>query len=186
MRRAVRSPVASATTALMSSSVCKLPFIRPSTCPARASATAATAAAWLCSVETISYPLMFNPAALATRWIFAAGPTNIGLMSRWRAASSAPRSDSVSQGWTTAIGSGGRRRLRANSFWKALCCAFKRKVLLDGGRQRAGGGRGSSISAPSAESMSIAERLPSSCRPRPLSFTVFGPISSRWAGRFPL
>ncbi len=53
MRRAVRRPVADGTTAPISSSVCRLPFISASTSPARAIATACSAAAWLCSVETM-------------------------------------------------------------------------------------------------------------------------------------
>ena len=53
MRRAVRKPVFVATTACINSSVCSAPFIRASTSPARAIATAVSAAAWLCSVETI-------------------------------------------------------------------------------------------------------------------------------------
>ena len=54
MRRAVRRPVAGSTTARISSSVCRAPFISASTLPKRAIATAASAAAWLCSVATIS------------------------------------------------------------------------------------------------------------------------------------
>jgi hypothetical protein len=52
-RRSVRSPVAEATTAPMTSSVCREPFIRDSTSPARAMATACCTAAWLCSVGTM-------------------------------------------------------------------------------------------------------------------------------------
>jgi hypothetical protein len=49
----VRRPVADGTTAAISSSVCRLPFISASTLPARASSTAFSAAAWLCSTLTI-------------------------------------------------------------------------------------------------------------------------------------
>ncbi len=53
MRREVRRPVAEGTIAAISSSVCRLPFISDSTSPERASSTARTAAAWLCSVSTM-------------------------------------------------------------------------------------------------------------------------------------
>lgn len=46
-RRAVRSPVSRLTTAPISSSVCRLPFISASALPSRTSSTARAAAAWL-------------------------------------------------------------------------------------------------------------------------------------------
>ena len=48
MRRSVRRPVAEAVTSCISSSVCRLPFIRSSPLPSRISATARAAASWLC------------------------------------------------------------------------------------------------------------------------------------------
>ena len=47
MRRAVRSPVSRLTTAPISSSVCRLPFISASALPSRTSSTAFAADAWL-------------------------------------------------------------------------------------------------------------------------------------------
>ena len=47
-RRAVRSPVSRRTTAPISSSVCRLPFISASALPSRTSATAFSAESWLC------------------------------------------------------------------------------------------------------------------------------------------
>src|SRR5271166_6471545 len=49
MRRAVRMPPSRATTAPISSSVCKLPFIKASALPSRTSATAFSAESWLCA-----------------------------------------------------------------------------------------------------------------------------------------
>ena len=53
-RRAVRRPVSRLTTAPSSSSVLSDPFISMSARPSRTSATAFSAAAWLCSTSTIS------------------------------------------------------------------------------------------------------------------------------------
>jgi hypothetical protein len=47
IRRTVLSPVSRATTALINSSVCRLPFISISALPSRTSRTANSAAAWL-------------------------------------------------------------------------------------------------------------------------------------------
>ena len=54
MRRAVRRPVSRFTTAAISSSVCRLPFISASALPSRTSSTAFAAEAWLCGASTIS------------------------------------------------------------------------------------------------------------------------------------
>ena len=54
MRRAVRRPVSRFTTAPISSSVCRLPFISASALPSRTSSTASAAAAWLCGASTSS------------------------------------------------------------------------------------------------------------------------------------
>ena len=48
-RRAVRSPVSRLTTAPISSSVCRLPFISASALPSRTSSTALSAESWLCA-----------------------------------------------------------------------------------------------------------------------------------------
>ncbi len=77
----------SATTAPISSSVCRLPFISASTSPARASSTAFSAAAWLCSTATIRYGDRSTPSARATARIFASGPTSTGTIRPRRAAS---------------------------------------------------------------------------------------------------
>ena len=53
-RRAVRRPVSFFTTAAISSSVWRLPFISASALPARTSSTAVAAAAWLCGASTSS------------------------------------------------------------------------------------------------------------------------------------
>ena len=63
----------------------------------------ANAAAWLCSVPTIFTPVRSMPEAAATARIFASGPTSTGTMRPFAAASSAPRSESVSQGCTIAV-----------------------------------------------------------------------------------
>ena len=82
IRRSVRRPVAEAVTSLISSSVCRLPFIRSSPLPSRISATACAAAAWLCGASTISRPARSMPCSAATARIFASGPTSTGSISR--------------------------------------------------------------------------------------------------------
>ena len=104
MRRAVRRPVADGTTAPISSSVWRLPFISDSTSPARAISTALAAAAWLCSAGTIRYGGKVDPFLPARPpGIFSSGPTSTGRdhpgVGPLR---SAPSSESRSQGWTTA------------------------------------------------------------------------------------
>jgi hypothetical protein len=102
----VRSPVALCITALISSSVCRLPFITASTSPARASATASAAAAWLCSVATMRRSARSAPASSAVARIFASGPTRTGRIRPSSAASIGPISETGSQGWTTAVTTG--------------------------------------------------------------------------------
>ena len=65
MRRAVRMPLSCATTAAISSSVCRLPFISASAFPSRTSATALAAESWLCSEATSGKPEISMPAAPA-------------------------------------------------------------------------------------------------------------------------
>ncbi len=131
MRRAVRRPVADGTTASISSSVCRLPFISAWTLPARASSTALAAAAWLCSTGTIRNGEMSMPSACATARIFASGPTRIGSMRSSVAASTAPCSESRSQGCTTAQTIAGRSAQAANSgtkpsLWRSTICGVAR------------------------------------------------------------
>src|SRR6185312_5789851 len=114
IRRAVRRLAASATTASINSSVCRLPFISASTLPSRAIAAAAAAAAWLCSVATIAMPARSAPHAAAAARIFASGPTSVGTIMPRAAACSAPSSESRSQGCTTAQVTGGSSALCAS------------------------------------------------------------------------
>ena len=98
MRRAVRMPVSRATTAPISSSVCRLPFIRASARPARTSSTALAAESWLCWASTSSKAPMSSEALAATSRMRAGGPTRIGWSRPIRAASTAPSSEAASQG----------------------------------------------------------------------------------------
>ena len=93
MRRSVRRPMPAATTSCMSSSGRKLPFMRASTLPARASATAEAAAAGPGLASMISHPVIsiFNDAA--SDRISCSGPTRIGLMSPTSDARTAPSSE---------------------------------------------------------------------------------------------
>ena len=115
MRRPVRSPVSRATTAPSSSSVCRLPFISSSASPSRTSSTAFAAAAWLCGTSTIRTPREVDAVLAAISWIFGAGPTRIGTISPCWPASTAPARADCSQGWATAVGTGGRPWQRAIS-----------------------------------------------------------------------
>ena len=113
IRRSVRRPVAEAVTSCISSSVCRLPFIRSSPLPSRISATAWAAAAWLCGASTIWRPARSMPCSAATARIFASGPTSTGSISRSAAASIAPRSEVSSQGWATIVTAGEPSRAAA-------------------------------------------------------------------------
>ena len=64
MRRPVRSPVSRLATSASSSSEWRLPFMRSSALPSRTSATAFSAAAWLCGTSTISTPSRSHAAGL--------------------------------------------------------------------------------------------------------------------------
>ena len=102
------------TTARISSSVCRLPFISASALPARASATAVFAAAWLCSVDDLE-----------------AGEVDLrrfGGVADFRFRSDQHRLDqllarrfdradqrSFVDGWTTAVRSGGKPRASSSS-----------------------------------------------------------------------
>ena len=66
MRRAVRMPVSRATTAPISSSVWRLPFISASASPSRTSSTAFAAESWLCGASTIGTARCRARARLAT------------------------------------------------------------------------------------------------------------------------
>ena len=78
MRRLVRK-LRSRSTACISSSVCKLPFIKASTSPWAAIMAARSAAAWLKGSSISSKPLMSNPCSAATASILALGPINTGI-----------------------------------------------------------------------------------------------------------
>ena len=99
MRRAVRMPVSRATTAPISSSVCRLPFIRASARPARTSSTALAAESWLCAASTNSKPEMSRPPFLAASRSRHYGPTRTGFTMPSLAASTALSSETASQGW---------------------------------------------------------------------------------------
>ena len=61
IRRSVRMPVSRATTAPISSSVCRLPFISAAALPSRTRATALAAESWLCADSTIGRSAMSMP-----------------------------------------------------------------------------------------------------------------------------
>src|SRR5207249_4181453 len=103
-RRSVRNPVSRLTTSLISSSVCRLPFMSRSARPSRTSSTARAAAAWLCGTSAISYCSMSSPHVLATVRIRSTGPTRIGAMMPARAASTTAPSEASSHGCATAVG----------------------------------------------------------------------------------
>src|SRR5689334_12389640 len=106
-------PASRATTAPISSSVCRLPFISASTRPSVTSPTALLAESWLCSAATMSIASMLSFAALATVRMRSTGPTRIGSISPSCAASMAPCSDTSSHGCAMAT-------LIAGSAWAAL------------------------------------------------------------------
>ena len=95
-------PPSRATTAAMSSSVWRLPFINASTRPAVTRPTALAAELWLCADATSSNPLMSRPASLATLPSRSGGATRIGSIKPSLKASIAPRSETSSQGCATA------------------------------------------------------------------------------------
>src|SRR5271157_4518296 len=102
IRRSVRIPPSCATTALISSSVWRLPFINASTRPAVTSPTALAAESWLCADATSSKGLISSPVSLAALRMRSGGPTRIGSMSPSLWASIAPLSETSSQGCATA------------------------------------------------------------------------------------
>ncbi len=55
------------------------------------------------------------PSALAISAIFDAGPTRIGVINPFCAASIGPASADASHGWATAVAIGGRLRQRSSS-----------------------------------------------------------------------
>jgi hypothetical protein len=87
MRRLVRSELA--TTAPISSSVCRLPFISAPTLPCTASSTARAAAERASGRSSIGTPSSESSAAFATASRRARGPTSTGSMSPAARASSA-------------------------------------------------------------------------------------------------
>ena len=144
-RRAVRSPVSRFTTAPISSSVWRLPFIRASALPSRTRATAFSAESWLCSASTIASPAMSMPCCAATSSIRLRGPTRIGAIRPIFAASTAPRSELSSQGCATAVGVGGSVLQTSISFWyfswllTGMSFAFMASSAIGCGRARRAG-----------------------------------------------
>src|SRR3954468_8228050 len=115
IRRAVRRPPSRDTTAPISSSVCRLPFIRHSALPSLTMATALAADAWLCSASITSKPERLMRLFSATATMRAFGPTRIGLINPSFAASTAPASEDSSQGCATAVGTGACAFARSSS-----------------------------------------------------------------------
>jgi hypothetical protein len=116
--RSVRIPLALETTAPISSSVWRLPFISASALPARTNSTALAADAWLCSASTSSTPPRSKPTPSAARRMRLAGPTSIESIRRSRIASATPRMEDSSQGCATAT-------LIAACFWAAaMSCSY--------------------------------------------------------------
>src|ERR671912_2202469 len=101
-RRAVRRPPSRRTTAPMSSSVCRLPFISASAWPDFTSSTATSAVAWLCGASTMRIMETSLPSASAAAVILACGPTRMGSIGPSPAASNTAPRDAASHGCTTA------------------------------------------------------------------------------------
>ncbi len=118
MRRLVRRPALADSTADISSSVCRLPFIKASTSPLPASSAPRAAAAWLCSTSSMAMPSRLRPASAATASRRARGATSTGVIRPAACASSAPDRLSSSQGWITATLIGPRVR----------ACSSRRRV----------------------------------------------------------
>jgi hypothetical protein len=116
-RRSVRRPFSRRTTAPISSSVCRLPFISASALPCSTSSTALSAAAWLCGASTIGQAEMSMWAARAASRMRCAGPTRMGSINPSRAAPMAPSMDAASQGWTMAVTVGRRPWQASSSCW---------------------------------------------------------------------
>ena len=132
IRRAVRKPVLEDVTARISSSVCRLPFINNSPCPALISSTALAAAASLCGASTTLKALISISCSRADALILAIGPTRVGMMSPIFAASNAPRSEVSSHGCTTI------------ALAAATCFASRNQPVVFRRRRRGdGSGRGS-------------------------------------------
>ena len=114
----------------MSSSVCRLPFIRSSPLPSRMSCTAFSAAAWLCGASTISKRLISSPKLLATDGDLRqrARPES-GTMMPASAASVAPRSEVSSQGWATMVTTGWTCLARRDQFFVLARAGHARRPL---------------------------------------------------------
>src|SRR5215217_7181510 len=114
-RRAVLRPPSRRTTAAMSSSVWRLPFISASASPALTSATAFSAATWLWGASTMRNSERSALRLFAVAAILSCGPTRIGSMSPSEAASRTAPSEVASQGCATATFSRGRAFAAASS-----------------------------------------------------------------------
>ena len=126
IRLAVRIPVSRATTAAISSSVWRLPFMSASARPSRTRATARAAASWLCAASISGNAEMSIPAFSAAALTLPDGPTRIGSISLMRAASMADWSDTSSHGCAIAVGTAGNSRAAATtrsyfSWWRSGC-----------------------------------------------------------------
>src|SRR5262245_9983159 len=128
MRFALRMPVSRATTAPISSSVCRLPFISASALPSRTSATARAAASWLCAASTSGRAAMSIPAFAATARSLSAGATRMGSIRLILVASMTDCSDTSSQGCTITVLTGGSSRAAATTrsyfSWRRSGCIF--------------------------------------------------------------
>src|SRR3990167_3295636 len=99
----VLRPVSCLTTSVISSSVCRLPFMRTVHSPSLTSLTASAAEAWLWGVFTILSPVISMPFSAAVFLILSSGPTSTGSMrSSFQAVTTALSEDS-SQGCATAV-----------------------------------------------------------------------------------
>jgi hypothetical protein len=126
-RRAVRRPVSRATTAAISSSVWRLPFISASAWPSRTRHTALAAESWLCATSTRSKPPISMAALMAALSIFARGPTRIGTASFIFAASTALSNDTASHGCAIAVLAGGWR-CASSTRRRNLACSWPREA----------------------------------------------------------
>src|ERR1051326_2986924 len=100
---AVRNPVLLEVISRISSSVCRLPFIRSSPLPSWIKATAFAAAISGSATSTISQAVRSRPCLRAIAEMAAAGPTRIGRMMPASAASNGPRSAVSSHGEATIV-----------------------------------------------------------------------------------
>ena len=102
IRRSVRMPLSFETTAAISSSVWRLPFMSASARPARTCSTALAADAWLCSASTISTPARSKPTSLGNAADALDGTDQDRIDQPQAHRFGAPRMDDSSHGCATA------------------------------------------------------------------------------------